>query len=245
MKLKSLPVVALALALACVVASGTPAPGRVAASEASYPVTERSFAVGDGYVQTISLLLSSDVDQAEAASAADSFFARQRPVTEDKPGRRYVGICAPGASRPSVLIRVYVAQLRAAWEVLGRQPGDDADAYMTLIGYFNSLRELGNTVSLLESDVPDYLTGLVRRDGIDPRWPNRTMELTSRRRSDEIPKAIEQLQVRYVPGQERQEAIDICLASNIIEVGVDIDRLGLMTIVGMLGVLAALLRRED
>ena len=54
MKLKSLPVVALALALACVVASGTPAPGRVAASEASYPVTERSFAVGDGYVQTIS-----------------------------------------------------------------------------------------------------------------------------------------------------------------------------------------------
>jgi hypothetical protein len=58
------------------------------------------------------------------------------------------------------------------------------------------------------------------------------MELTSRRRSDEIPKAIEQLQVRYAPGKERQEAIDICLASNIIEVGVDIDRLALMTIVG-------------
>ncbi len=54
------------------------------------------------------------------------------------------------------------------------------------------------------------------------------MELTSRRRSDEIPKAIEQLQVRYgSPG-----CVDICLASNIIEVGVDIDRLGLMTIVG-------------
>jgi hypothetical protein len=54
------------------------------------------------------------------------------------------------------------------------------------------------------------------------------MELTSRRRSDEIPKAIEQLQVAYGD----PSCIDICLASNIIEVGIDIDRLGLMTIIG-------------
>ena len=54
------------------------------------------------------------------------------------------------------------------------------------------------------------------------------MELTSRRRSDEIPKAIEELQVTL----PSQECVDVCLASNIIEVGIDIDRLGLMTIVG-------------
>nr|WP_240746729.1 helicase-related protein [Cryptosporangium phraense] len=54
------------------------------------------------------------------------------------------------------------------------------------------------------------------------------MELTSRRRSDEIPKAIEQLQLEH----DQPGCVDICLASNIIEVGIDIDRLGLMTIVG-------------
>jgi hypothetical protein len=160
-----------------------------------------------------------------------SFFAEpaRLPSGELEPGRRYLGIMSASlGSTQTVQTRVAAATLQAATKV----PDSDRDGYWTNLNFLNSLRELGNTVSLLESDVPDYLTGLVRRDGIDPRWPNRTMELTSRRRSDEIPKAIEQLQVRYVPEQERQEAIDICLASNIIEVGVDIDRLGLMTIVG-------------
>jgi len=156
-----------------------------------------------------------------------SFFAE--PATfEDgspEPGRRYLGIMSASlGSMQTVQVRVAAASLQGAVEV----PDAHRDGYWTNLNFLNSLRELGNTVSLLESDVPDYLTGLRRRDGIDPRWPRYTMELTSRRRSDEIPKAIEQLQVAY--GQ--QGCIDICLASNIIEVGVDIDRLGLMTIVG-------------
>lgn len=160
-----------------------------------------------------------------------SFFAEPARLADGslEPGRRYIGVMSASlGSMQTVQTRVAAATLQAATKV----PDEDRDGYWTNLNFLNSLRELGNTVSLLESDVPDYLTGLVRRDGIDPRWPNRTMELTSRRRSDEIPKAIEQLQARYVPGQDRQEAIDICLASNIIEVGVDIERLGLMTIVG-------------
>ncbi|MFI1459425.1 helicase-related protein [Nocardia carnea] len=160
-----------------------------------------------------------------------SFFAEPARQADGslEPGRRYVGVMSASlGSMQTLQSRVAAATLQGATKV----PAEDRDGYWTNLNFLNSLRELGNTVSLLQSDVPDYLTGLVRRDGIDPRWPNRTMELTSRRRSDEIPKAIEQLQVRYVPGQEGQDAIDICLASNIIEVGVDIDRLGLMTIIG-------------
>jgi hypothetical protein len=143
-----------------------------------------------------------------------------------EPGRRYLGVMSASlGSMQTVQVRVAAATLQAGTEI----PEADRDGYWTNLNFLNSLRELGNTVSLLESDVPDYLTGLRRRDGIqDPRWPRRTMELTSRRRSDEIPKAIEQLQTPYgAPG-----CVDICLASNIIEVGVDIERLGLMTIVG-------------
>lgn len=156
-----------------------------------------------------------------------SFFAEPAtlPDGSPEPGRRYVGIMSASlGSMQTVQVRVAAATLQAATLI----PDADRDGYWTNLNFLNSLRELGNTVSLLESDVPDYLTGLRRRDGISPRWPRRVMELTSRRRSDEIPKAIEQLQTAY--GDEA--CIDICLASNIIEVGIDIDRLALMTIVG-------------
>ncbi|MGW4336792.1 helicase-related protein [Rhodococcus koreensis] len=157
-----------------------------------------------------------------------SFFAEPATLEDGTPapGRRYLGIMSSSlGSTQTVQVRVGAATLQA-----GPQIPDvaDRDGYWTNLNFLNSLRELGNTVSLLESDIPDYLVGLQRRDGITPRWARNTMELTSRRRSDEIPKAIEELQVRL----PNPECVDICLASNIIEVGIDIDRLGLMTIVG-------------
>ena len=160
-----------------------------------------------------------------------SFFA-EPDMGEDgipKPGRRYLGVMSASfGSMQTLQTRVCASTLQAAMKL----PESVRDGYWTNLNFLNSLRELGNTVSLLQSDVPDYLTRLRKRDRIDPRWPKNTMELTSRRRSDEIPKAIEQLQTAYVTGHKEQRAIDICLASNIIEVGVDIDRLALMTIVG-------------
>jgi len=157
-----------------------------------------------------------------------SFFAEPATLEngEPEPGRRYLGVMSASlGSTQTVQVRVAAATLQGAIAV----PEAHRDGYWTNLNFLNSLRELGNTVSLIQSDIPDYITGLRRRDNLtSPRWPRIPMELTSRRRSDEIPKAIEQLQLKYPD----PHAIDICLASNIIEVGVDIDRLGLMTIVG-------------
>lgn len=44
----------------------------------------------------------------------NNFFALQGPPSEDSPGRRYLGICAPGPRLKVALIRVYVALLSAA-----------------------------------------------------------------------------------------------------------------------------------
>ncbi|MFJ6837574.1 helicase-related protein [Streptomyces sp. NPDC091209] len=157
-----------------------------------------------------------------------SFFAEPATLEDGTPapGRKYLGVMSSSlGSTQTVQVRVAAATLQAGPQIPDET---DRDSYWTNLNFLNSLRELGNTVSLLQSDVPDYLVGLQRRDGIAPRWPRNAMELTSRRRSDEIPKAIEQLQEKL----PSPDCIDICLASNIIEVGIDVSRLGLMTIVG-------------
>lgn len=158
-----------------------------------------------------------------------SFFAE--PETHEDgtlaPGRRYLGVMSGGlGSLQTVQVRVASATLMGALSI---PDGPDRDGYWTNLNFLNSLRELGNTVNLLGSDVPDYLTGLRSREGTtQPRWPRNVMELTSRRRDDEIPEAIDLLSKNY----GNRECVDICLASNIIEVGIDIDRLALMTVVG-------------
>lgn len=175
----------------------------------------------------------------------DNFFSCQRPITE-KPGRRYMGICSPGSSRPAVLIRVYVAMLTAA-QTLFERFGQGADPYMTVVGYFNSLRELGGMRRLAEDDVQTraYRVQMsdVNRPGLGQRSVQNVDELTSRVSSKEIPKKLDQLEVKFKavlengkyvtkwdPGETR--AIDIILATNMLSVGVDVNRLGIMAVNG-------------
>ena len=91
----------------------------------------------------------------------DNFFSLQRKSTEKTPGRKYIGICAPGRRLKAALIRVYVAFL-AAGQVLFDKYGLDADPWMTLVGYFNSLRELGGMKRLVDDDVRTRLRKMAR-----------------------------------------------------------------------------------
>ncbi|MCP4263903.1 MAG: helicase [Planctomycetes bacterium] len=166
----------------------------------------------------------------------DNFFSVQRSI-EDRPGRRYLGICSPGSSRPAVLIRVYVALLTAAQSLFDKF-GQGADPYMTVVGYFNSLRELGGMRRLAEDDVQTraYRVQMsdVTRSGLSQRSVRNVDELTSRVSSKDIPRKLDQLEVKYKANWERGEtrSIDIVLATNMLSVGVDVNRLGLMVVNG-------------
>ncbi|MFI2714203.1 DISARM system helicase DrmA [Micromonospora sp. NPDC018662] len=163
--------------------------------------------------------------------AADSFFARQR-TAEEHPGRRYVGICAHGNRLRSTLIRVYVSVLGAAQklhEKYGRNPV--TDPYMTLVGYFNSLRDLGGMRRVIEDDVSSRLIRADER-GLARRYDPYLEELTSRMPSDAIRPLLDRLAVRFggTRGKNAPRPIDVLLATSMISVGVDIDRLGVMVV---------------
>jgi hypothetical protein len=163
--------------------------------------------------------------------ADESFFAR-RAEPEEAPGRTYVGIYAPGKSVKTALVRVYGTLLSRALAEFEADPTPESDAYMTLVGYFNSLRELGGALRLVEDDVPARLN-VLRRRGFGPRRNiYESQELTSRISSSQIPRRLQQLERTFIDKETGAFPVDVLLASNMLSVGVDIDRLGLMVVSG-------------
>src|SRR5690606_16922768 len=102
------------------------------------------------------------------------------------------------------------------------------DAYWTLVGYFNSLRLLAAAELQVLDDVQDRLKLLAARHCAKPRDADQLTELTSRVKSSDIPKRLKDLE-RPFPDES---TFDTVLATNMISVGVDVDRLGLMAIMG-------------
>lgn len=167
-------------------------------------------------------------------SARDSFFARELdidPKDDSTAGRLYVGINAPGFSTKTLLVRVYSALLAAAEAEL-QTDAAAADPYGTLVGYFNTLRALGGAKRLVEDDVKLVrLRYLARQRGLPRRNISDPEELTSRLDSWKIPALLKKLDNSFPRGKS-DWPVDVLLATNMISVGVDIDRLGLMAVTG-------------
>jgi hypothetical protein len=167
-----------------------------------------------------------------AIDAEDSFFA----VRDDSgPDRLYLGVTSAGRSPKFALQAVMAALLQAA-QKLAESATDPmtADPYWTVVTYFNSLRELGGAWVLAQDDVPRQMMFLGRRLGdMEARpLPRQPAELSSRVASRDIPEMLRRLGARRDADPEEDQAEDIVLASNMISVGVDIPRLGLMLVNG-------------
>jgi hypothetical protein len=130
--------------------------------------------------------------------AGDSFFARY--ATDDSkqllPGRRYIGVSAPGlSSMMTTQVRTFSALLAATGEL----KIENRDPWQTLLTFYNSLRELGGGLTLFQSDIPSYLNQIRKRlpDYTPVRHINRVEELTSRLSAEDIPLAIDKLMVAH------------------------------------------------
>lgn len=169
---------------------------------------------------------------AQCLSAGDSFFAYEEKNSDNAPGRLYVGVFASALpSHATAQVRVVSALLQSVKSIPVAEE-KQRDPYWTAMTYFNSIRELGHAATLIRADISEYLNSIYIRKkitGTERRFINVDRELTSRINSSQITDILEELQKEY---PKEKYPIDVCLATNMISVGVDIPRLGLMTVIG-------------
>ncbi|WP_430292887.1 helicase-related protein [Pseudomonas sp. B1-22] len=160
----------------------------------------------------------------------DSFFGRYARDRDGRlaEGRLYLGIHVGGyRSFLTAQVRTFSAALFRAWMF----EDDKKDAWWTLLAFYNSLRELGGAQTLFQSDIAARMKDYSLRYGLKgskQRYLNTVEELTSRQSQAQLVELMDRLALDW----NDKKSIDACLASNIIEVGVDIDRLALMAVVG-------------
>ncbi|MFF3182060.1 DISARM system helicase DrmA [Rhodococcus pyridinivorans] len=193
----------------------------------------------------------------QVLDVADTYFSQEVPLSDQNPGRRYVGVSAQGVRLSSAEIRV-AEVLLSAGQLLFDRCGAAADPYMTLVGYFNATRELAGMARYMADDVQNR----VKRPRKDSGFPARLGasfgllnigELTSRIASAEIGQTLDRLGLEFDPSYDTTEAFrarltahdagkkvaarkdipfDVVLATSMLQVGVDVQRLGLMLVVG-------------
>ena len=181
-----------------------------------------------------------DVFPPPGPDTRDSFFARTHSTKESN-ARQYLGIAAQGRSPKVIMLRVYLALLGAAQKAYHEAGGpkvenNPCDPYMTLLGYFNSLRELGGARRLIEDEVRTQLTGRSARKRVgevEGLFRDRTIayepvELTSRVTTNKVSEAKRRLEQPF----SAKDHVDVAIATNMISVGLDITRLGLMVCFG-------------
>ena len=173
----------------------------------------------------------------------DSFFARTAPASRTH-ARRYFGVAAQGRNPKEAMRRVVLALMGAAeraWRDGGgaRNRDNPADPYMSVLGYFNSLRELGGARRILEEEVQNTLKRYGDRRRLDEGvseglFRDRTsfsdvVELTSRVGTGQVAEARRRLGCTF---HDRRQRVDCAIATNMISVGLDVQRLGLMLVYG-------------
>jgi len=158
-----------------------------------------------------------------------TFFAR--PVASGE-GRLYAGLMPQSVSQATALVAAASPLLELPRVLIGTDRiGDHIDPYWTFVIYHNSLRELGRTGALLLDDINGRLGTRADRLGLVLRTvhADQVLELTSRRGPEELPKDLRQLRLS---ADQSEHAVDAVLSSNMLSVGIDVQRLALMLVVG-------------
>ena len=166
----------------------------------------------------------------QGTSFNDSCFAVE---DESKSGRLYIGVSTMCNSPKLALSGIVAAAFHHAQSIYKEIEDDNphklqAETYTTLVSYFNSLKELGGANVLYQDQVIEKLKSIAKDFNQETCSIQNIRELTSQRSQQQIKQYLEELHM----SRDKDDAVDACLSTNMISVGVDVSRLGLMIING-------------
>ena len=194
----------------------------------------------------------------QVLSASDTFFSTEMPIDEAHPGRLYLGLSTTGVKLTNAEIQT-AQVLMAAGQLLLDRAGAAADPYMTLVGYFSATRELAGMARYIQDDIQTALAKGLPGSRLPRRYGNampgiKLGELTSRIDSTTITATLGSMALPFDPAvhstaareesarrflaghrpasRPGEQPFDAVLATSMLQVGVDVSRLGLMLIVG-------------
>lgn len=146
---------------------------------------------------------------------------------KDRAPRTYLAVTTAGRSAKFTLQATAGSLLQSTGSTVSLKDAE-RDGYSTLLAYFNSLRELGGAIVQMLDDVPDSMTLYAGERAERARQIAPPRELTSRVTQKEIIEILSELKIEAgKPG-----TVDVVLATNMVSVGVDVSRLGLMVMNG-------------
>lgn len=172
-----------------------------------------------------------------ALDTKDNFFSQ----TEEKSLRRYVGIMPTGKNFTMTQLKMLAVLLYArldVWQNSNEKIKESADNFWTIISYFNSLKDVGKMANKIRSDLRDNTLKQLHNRLLNSTVANYrrlkfAQELTSRKSSERIKDTLDRLNIPFENDIENTKAIDLVLATNMISVGLDVQRLGVMLVNGM------------
>ena len=161
-------------------------------------------------------------------NASDSFFSRE----SKKPGGRlYVGVMPSGKTSAKVRPQLMAAIFQAP-ELIETDSLDLKDTYWTNVIYHNSIKDLGVSRSMIDDTFESHCKRLAEMYPRERRYLStykKVQELTGRTKN--VPEVLQALEEPHKQEQKKDDSINILLTTIMISVGIDIDRLGIMTII--------------
>lgn len=157
---------------------------------------------------------------------SNNFFVKEFDINsawdEKNAGRVYLGVYAPGRGPMTPQVRLWGQMFNVSNM---NKKTKNISKYWTVVGYYNTIKELGGALALYRDDIINRLENISGMENHDRLGEDNKEELSSRISSIDLPMVLDELER---DGLNKYPKYDAIFATSMFGTGVDVSHLSLM-----------------